>query len=117
MGSPAGEGRGPWVNNRVVEKWIPAFAGKGRPKPGLLFALPLAWAAERRHHAVQRAQLLLGAAGALEEIAQIAHHRGTLFRVAHEAAAIELFLEMLEEAEQMLLIRWHRMAERELLGR
>src|SRR5487761_1616613 len=72
--------------------------------------LAAARADEGGDHAMERAQLLRGRVGALEEIAQVADHAGPLVLAAQEAAAVELLLEMAEEAQQLLLGRGGRVA-------
>src|SRR3982074_1185308 len=53
---------------------------------------------------VQGAQFLLGALGALKQVAQIAGHAGALVGVAQKAAQNERLLEMIEEAQQLGLL-------------
>src|SRR5258707_13689374 len=62
-------------------------------------AIPLSWPHEGGDDAVQGAQLLLGAEGALEEVAQVARHARALVGVAQKPALAQRFLEMLEKAQ------------------
>src|SRR5690348_1915434 len=66
--------------------------------------------------AVQRAQFLLGRVRALKEIAQVAHHARPLVGVADKPACLELFLEMVEEALQLGLVRRPAAADMQCLG-
>src|SRR5262249_18702171 len=78
---------------------------------------PIARSGERRDNAVQGAQLLLGAMGALEKVADVAHHARPLLDIAQETVLVELLLEMLEETLQLLLGRGLAVAGPDDVGR
>src|SRR3984893_10920448 len=82
-----------------------------------LFYVAVPRSDEGSDDAVQGAQLLSGQLRALEEVAQIADHAGALVLGTQEAAAVELLLEMAEEAHELLLGGRLGMAGDELLGR
>ena len=65
---------------------------------------------------MQGAQFLLGAARALEQVAQVAGHAGALVRVAQKAAVDQRLLEMLEKAQQLGLVGRPAVAGMQVLG-
>src|SRR5215469_8418304 len=68
--------------------------------------------------AVERPQLLCRRLAALKEVAEVADHAGTLVPRAQKAAAVELLLEMTEEAQQLLLGgRLGMPGDQQILGR
>jgi hypothetical protein len=69
--------------------------------PGLR---PVAGAEESGDDTVEGAQLLLGALGALKQIAQIAGHARPLIGVTQKPAQDERLLEMIEEAQELGLV-------------
>src|SRR6266851_10257994 len=82
----------------------------------LVAAAPLPGAHEGGDDAMQGAQLLLGAEGALKQVAQVARHARSLVRVAQKAAQVERLLEMREKAQQLGLVSRAAVAGMEELG-
>src|SRR6266702_1912573 len=80
------------------------------------FACPLPRPHEGGDDAVQGAQLLLGAEGALKQVAQIARHARPLVGVAQEPALAQRLLEMLEKAQELGLVGRPAVAGMEGLG-
>jgi hypothetical protein len=67
----------------------------------LIAAYP--WSCKRRDDAVQCAKLLLSTLRALEEAAQVTDHAWTAFAIAQKAVAHKLFLQVVEEVDQLFL--------------
>ncbi len=65
---------------------------------------------------MQGAQFLLGADGALKQVAQIARHARALVGLAQKAALVERLLEMLEKAQEFRLVGGPAVAGMEDLG-
>src|SRR5207302_1263286 len=81
----------------------------------LVFALPRA--GKGGDDAVQGAQFLLGALGALKQTAQVADHARTALAIAQKTVADQLLLEMLEEVQEFRLGRRPAAAAAQNLGR
>src|SRR6266478_5019853 len=95
-------------NNEVIVLYLFSYSPKSRAGAaqersgsGDACVVAFARAEEGGDDTVQRAQFLLGALGALKQVAQIAGHAGALVGVAQKAAQNERLLEMIEEAQQL----------------